>query len=154
MDPAELVLRDIHLPPEPSWWPPAPGWWVLTLLLVLALVWLWRTLARARARQRRRIAIEAELSQALAPAEPSAQLALLSQLLRRAARHSDPRAVTLHGEDWLHFLDGSAPDQPFSRGPGRILLDGPFRGGIDHPHIAALLPILRTRYRQLLEPRP
>ncbi|MBP6325901.1 MAG: DUF4381 domain-containing protein, partial [Dokdonella sp.] len=20
-------LRDIHLPPDPSWWPPAPGWW-------------------------------------------------------------------------------------------------------------------------------
>ena len=26
-------LRDIHLPPAPSWWPPAPGWWVLAALL-------------------------------------------------------------------------------------------------------------------------
>ena len=30
--PAGPVLRDIHLPPEPSWWPPAPGWWILFVL--------------------------------------------------------------------------------------------------------------------------
>ena len=34
----QLQLRDIHLPPEPSWWPPAPGWWLLALLLVIYLV--------------------------------------------------------------------------------------------------------------------
>ena len=28
------VLRDIHLPPDPSWWPPAPGWWMLAALVV------------------------------------------------------------------------------------------------------------------------
>ena len=36
------VLRDIHLPPDPSWWPPAPGWWMLAgLLLLLALLAAW-----------------------------------------------------------------------------------------------------------------
>ena len=34
----ELQLRDIHLPPEPSWWPPAPGWWLLAAILVAAIV--------------------------------------------------------------------------------------------------------------------
>ena len=29
MAPDTLVLRDVHVPPAPSWWPPAPGWWLL-----------------------------------------------------------------------------------------------------------------------------
>lgn len=154
MNPAELKLRDIHLPPEPSWWPPAPGWWLLAVVVLLLLAWAVRAIWHARARQMRNAAIEAQLSLALAPSEPDLQLAQLSQLLRRAAREADSRSVALHGEAWLQFLDGSAADRPFSAGPGRILLDGPFRGGIDHPQIAQLLPPLRQRYKQLLERRP
>ena len=151
MNPAELKLRDIHLPPEPSWWPPAPGWWLLAALLLVLLVVSVRQILRIRARQARIAALEAELSQALLPASPDAQLAALSMLLRRAARQADAGTVRLHGEDWLRFLDGMLADKPFSTGPGRILLDGPFRRGIDHAQIAALLPPLRQRYRQLLE---
>ena len=32
--PAGPDLRDIHLPPAPSWWPPAPGWWLLAFVLL------------------------------------------------------------------------------------------------------------------------
>ncbi|HPY40873.1 MAG TPA: DUF4381 domain-containing protein, partial [Thiolinea sp.] len=45
MNPTELPLRDIHLPPEISWWPLAWGWWALLALVVLILVMLfnwWR----------------------------------------------------------------------------------------------------------------
>jgi hypothetical protein len=31
-------LRDIHLPPDPSWWPPAPGWWMLAALAAVMLL--------------------------------------------------------------------------------------------------------------------
>ena len=36
MNPAELPLRDIHLPEPVSWWPMAPGWWWVIGLLLLA----------------------------------------------------------------------------------------------------------------------
>lgn len=153
MNPVELKLRDIHLPPDASWWPPAPGWWLLAALLLLLGAVLWRAITRARAQRRHSAAVEAELSRALTSADPAMQLAQLSMLLRRAARQADGAAAQLQGESWLLFLDGGAPDRPFSAGPGRILLDGPFRTGIDHPQIAALLPPLRVRYRQLLELR-
>ena len=45
MNPAELPLRDIHLPDPVGWWPPAPGWWVvaaLLLFLVFIVIRLWR----------------------------------------------------------------------------------------------------------------
>jgi hypothetical protein len=50
---ANLPLRDVQLPPAPSWWPPAPGYLmvggaVLLVLLVIAVLW-WR---RRRRRQR------------------------------------------------------------------------------------------------------
>jgi len=53
-------LRDIHLPPDPSWWPPAPGWWVLAVLvlaMLLAGAWLWRR-QRRMARQRAQVLVE------------------------------------------------------------------------------------------------
>ena len=89
----QLQLRDIHLPPEPSWWPPAPGWWVLAILLLVAAVlltrWVWR-----RMRARRRLArLMAEFDAAAGLVDPGARLAAISQLLRRAARLRDPRAA-------------------------------------------------------------
>ncbi|MFP6681250.1 MAG: DUF4381 domain-containing protein [Gammaproteobacteria bacterium] len=47
MDPAEIPLRDIHLPDPIGWWPLAPGWWILIGLIVLTMVvslivWRWR----------------------------------------------------------------------------------------------------------------
>ena len=44
MAPDTLVLRDVHVPPAPSWWPPAPGWWLLAGVVVLVLLGIvaWR----------------------------------------------------------------------------------------------------------------
>jgi hypothetical protein len=33
----------------------------------------------------------------------------------------------LAGEQWLKFLDGNDPQQPFSKGVGRSLIDAPYR---------------------------
>jgi hypothetical protein len=156
-----LVLRDIHQPVAPPWWPPAPGWWWLAALLLLAIAsWAWFAVRRRR-RQR---AIAAIFDQALAGADtPSAQVAAMSELLRRAARRRDPEADRLHGDAWLQFLDGSHADAgkprgrkpaakpradsaSFSQGPGRLLLDGGYRREVDGGQVTELRAIARARF--------
>jgi HAMP domain-containing protein len=156
----DLKLRDIHLPAEPSWWPPAPGWWVLALVLLLALALLTRRVLRRR-RERRRVALLiAEFDSAVAIADPSARLAAVSQLLRRAARQRDPSATQLRGEAWLEFLAGvdrNTGDHPVSgssgefSGPlGRLLLDGPYQAHADATAVDALIEPARRRFLSLV----
>lgn len=124
-----LQLRDIHLPPPPDFWPPAPGWWLLAAILVLVIAWilflLWRR-ARLQRAQRRLLALLDELD--LTRKHEPRKLAELSMLLRRIALMHYPRqeVAGLTGESWLHFLDSSGGDGGFTRGPGRVLADGPY----------------------------
>lgn len=147
-----LPLKDIYLPPAPGIWPLAPGWWaVLVLACLVGFVggrWLWR---RYRRRVYRR-QLDTLFVRALATTvEPSARLAIVSQLLRRAARAaSGDAAGQLTGEHWLQFLDGDDPGKPFTQGPGRALLTGPFQAkAASALAIDALAPIARQRFMQL-----
>lgn len=102
------ALRDIHLPPAPSWWPPAPGWWVLAvlaLLIVVAAVYGWRRRVARVARGRRLLAEVDALAEAYAVDEDRSALAsALHQLLRRAARQIDPAAATRQNGAWRATL--------------------------------------------------
>jgi hypothetical protein len=153
----QLPLRDIHQPAPPPWWPPAPGWWLLAALLFAALAvawWWWR-----RARRRRADAERLFDERVRSAATPVARVAAMSELLRRASRRLDPRADRLQDEAWLAFLDGDATraggrgEHAFSQGPGRVLLDGGFRRELDEADVAALLPLARARYLQLMAVR-
>lgn len=100
------VLRDIHLPPAPSWWPPAPGWWVLALLCILATIagaWVWRRHRRRRAAEH---AVLAELDAIVEhwQAQPSRLAAAMHQLLRRVALRHDRKAGQRQGEAWRETL--------------------------------------------------
>lgn len=151
MNPADLPLRDIHLPPDPSWWPPAPGWWLLCLLLLIALFWAARALRGWLGRRRRAARLAAEFRRAAALPDPAARLAAISELLRRAARLRDPAAASLSGEDWLRHLDaqdGLAPGV-FLTGPGRLLLDGPFRPQVSEQDVAALVDPARRCFEAM-----
>lgn len=144
----ELVLRDIHQVPAPSWWPPAPGWWLLAaivlLLGVLAAWWAWR-------RRCRQHAIATLFDDTMERARsPAGQVAEMSQLLRRAARRVNPDADRLRGEDWLLWLDGDAKTTRFSQGCGRLLLDGGFRRELDDDVVRELQPLARERYLALM----
>ena len=149
------VLRDIHLPAEPAWWPPAPGWWLVAALALVLLGWGLLAL-RTRLRRRRRLqrieALAADAGRRFPDPAQGAELAAeLSQLLRRAARLADPPAVALRGEAWLQWLDAGDPGAPFSRGPGRLLLEAPYRGELPRSAVEPLVPLVRTQLRRIAE---
>ncbi len=134
MNPNLSQLRDIHLPPTVSWWPPAPGWWMLLALLLLLIIAAlvmhrhhhnsrWRNEALREVTHIRNSAAAGELSD-------SEVAERLSNLLRQVALSRFPRSsvASLVGEAWLSFLDtqGDAGGD-FVAGPGRLLLDAPYR---------------------------
>jgi len=145
MNPAELPLRDIHLPPAPGWWPPAPGWWLLAAMLFAALAgyWWWRHRRRALSAvvaARREVA---RLRLAAPQLGPSRLAQELSVLLRRAAISFYPRtaAAAITGEAWLRFLDQPLPGQPFTRGPGRLIAELPYRRTVSPEEAEPLLAL-------------
>jgi len=136
-------LRDIHLPPAPSWWPPAPGWWILAIVLLIAIGFGIAMLVREmRARRwRKRVLAELDRIAATHASQPDTiRLAAdVSQLLRRASRLIEPGAAALEGEAWLDFLDRqfdaastkSRVEERFRSATGRALLDAPYRRADD-----------------------
>lgn len=144
--PAELVLRDVHVPAPPSWWPPAPGWWMVfaavLLIAVVAAAFAWRRRHRTRSWQRL-------FDEASRLPQANERIAAISELLRRAVRKVDANADRLQGEDWLRFLDGDKRHD-FSAGAGRVLLDGGFRRDAADAEVARLLPLARARFLELM----
>lgn len=147
---AQLQLRDVHLPAAPGWWPLAPGWWLLIgAVVVIALVVLSIHLFRRRRLQRWMTLFDRQIQ---AAQQGPAKLAAASELLRRAARRLDPQAVQLQGEAWLRFLDGTKGDD-FSKGNGRLLLDGGFRPTLESAQVDRVCELARSRFLQLMAGR-
>jgi hypothetical protein len=99
-------LRDIHLPPSPSWWPPAPGWWGLAVLIVLALllaVWWWRR-RDSRRKSHRRILAQIDIIAAREAGNTAAFATAMHRLLRQAVRLYDADAVHARGAVWRAAL--------------------------------------------------
>lgn len=147
------VLRDIHLPPAPSWFPPAPGWWVIAAVVAALAVWI-AVRATRRWRQRRyRRAVLRELDASIAAArgDHAALATALSRFLRRLCKRSDAAAAALAGEAWLAHLDRGAASEEFTRGIGRILIEAPYRRSMDYDS-AALIALVRRWTRRALQP--
>lgn len=140
----DLVLRDIHAAPATPWWPPAPGWWLVFAAVALAIFALGLLAQRRRARRR---AIARVFDDALAGAPtPAAQVAAMSELLRRAARRRDPEADRYVGDAWRAHLDRNAKHRLFDDDIGALLLDGAFRREVDPAAVADLRERARRRY--------
>lgn len=109
------ALRDIHMPPPPSWWPLAPGWWMLAgvlLILLVVLAWLvWRWRRRRRAWAAIAVELNALESRYQADQQTAPLAAGLSQLLRRVVLRCGGDAH-LQGDDWHAELARLAPDAP------------------------------------------
>ena len=138
-DPEQLPLRDVHYPVDVSWWPPAPGWWIILVLMLIAIacVWWWQRRKRRLMASALRVArVEFERLRSRYGTDKDAGVLVrdLSILLRRLCVSIFPRtdSASLTGERWLEFLDRPLTASRFTAGPGRILLDAPYR-----PHVAA-----------------
>lgn len=72
-----------------------------------------------------------------------AKLQALSILLRRVALtlHSREEVAGLTGENWLYWLDAATGGARFSEGPGRWLVEAPYRQAPDEAELAELLAI-------------
>lgn len=151
MNPNELPLRDIHLPPEISWWPLAWGWWLVLLLVLcglVALVWWW--LKRPVTNQRVNISAQASALQELERIEqqysndPMGLVRELSVLLRRMAisLYGRRSVAGLTGVTWLQFLDKQSDSPVFSQRFQQALTELPYRaqGSVD---VSALVQEVR-----------
>lgn len=133
MNPAEIPIRDLHLPEPVGWWPLAPGWWILIAIAVLGLAWLlMRALRRHRRGRARRFALR-ELKRIEARYERGDNVVTLSremsELVRRAMLAYAPRTdvAGLTGDDWLRWLDAGLANPTFEVGPGRAIAELPYR---------------------------
>ena len=155
MSPAELPLRDIHLPEPVGWWPPAPGWWLLLgLALAGAAAWAWLAWRRRTRVRRAALAELKRIERDYAAKGDVARLAKeLSTLMRRAAITAEERrrVAGLTGEEWLAWLDRGLDGRPFSEGPGRCLAEAPYRADAEEQVVdaMALLGLCRARLRNL-----
>ncbi len=116
MDPSQIPLRAMQLPPATGAWPPAPGWWLLGLGLLTVtglLYWYWRR----RRRDPRRAALRqlARIRRDYAQHRCRARLAReCAELLKRTALTLFPRqeVAALAGEPWLRYLRQSGKKMP------------------------------------------
>ena len=132
--PLDVPLRDIHLPAPVSWWPPAPGWWLLLLIaVVLTLGCIFWQRHRAALRRRPLYLARRELEilgASIGTTDNPQKLARdLSALLRRVSVAVFPRSevASLTGDAWPRFLDEAAQQPLFMKGPGRCLVEAPYR---------------------------
>lgn len=119
-------LRDVILPPDPSFWPPAIGWWLLAASAVILAVTVLYGFRYFSARLARASVVENVSN--LKKLDSKTAVVELSILLKKIAVTKFPRAQVagLTGSRWLEFLDQSGETDQFTRGPGRILATAPY----------------------------
>jgi hypothetical protein len=126
-------LREIILPPPPSYRPQTIGWAILGGIALIALtLWSIQQYRRWHRNRYRRAALHrlTELEQ-LAQQSTTRVAALreLSELLKRTALAAYPReqVAPLYGDDWLTFLDRTYNGNGFAQGDGRMLAQLPYQ---------------------------
>ena len=133
MDPSQIPIRDLHLPDPIGWWPLAPGWWVLIALALLGLAWLAvRALRAYRVGAARRYALRVlkRIESAWESGDNVVSVGVeMSELVRRTMLAYAPRTdvAGLTGDAWLDWLDRGLANPVFVTGPGRLLIELPYR---------------------------
>lgn len=131
-----MHLPDIMLPPAISAWPPAIGWLFVyvgsvVVMLVLAYKWFryWQKTRAKRAAYKLICQLEQKYQRQKNTRETVTELAAL---LRRVCLVYYPRKAiaSLHGQDWLVFLDKAGKTQYFSQ-HAQALVQGPYQRQVE-----------------------
>ena len=154
MDPEQIPLRDLHLPETIGWWPLAPGWWIVFGLLLIVSGFVLQRYRERRARNAARRHALARLDELLTEYEAHRNVvafsAKVSELLRRTMLAYAPRKAIagLTGEEWLAWLDKDLTHPQFVTGPGRKLIELPYRNPVSDTvdaDVYALVTAVRQR---------
>lgn len=130
INPAELPLREIHLPDPISGWSLAIGGWI-TLALIPILLWIsfliYKHLTRKTALKTAKKLL-AQLKQD-STKTVAQKLIEISVLIRRVAISVAPRenCASLTGQAWLNYLDKPLKNNEFTQGVGRCLADANYQ---------------------------
>lgn len=139
-------LKDIHLPPEPSFWPPAIGWWIVLALLILILITvfvIWKKYERRAPRREALQLLDRIDNNYLSDKDIVAYVSEINKLIRRVAMQAFSRheCAGKSGEQWLEFLQQHSKLEGFTQGIGRCLIEVPFSKKevqIDHHELRKL----------------
>ena len=117
------------IPPETvSFWPPQPGWYVVLFLLILVLAYLGYRIWKYNRKNAYRKAAMARLEKLRNENMGKESIIMVNQLLKATAIAGFNRneVASLHGDEWLAFLDRSGSMNSFMNEPGRLLANSSF----------------------------
>lgn len=117
------LLEPVPQPDTVSMLPQTAGWIWLGLFGLIGIgIAVWRAVLWRKQTAYRRAALKELKTFSEDPDQ-------LASLVRRTALSAYPRAeiASLHGRDWLSFLDSTYDGSAFLDGPGKCLADSPYR---------------------------
>ena len=115
------------MPPGISYWPPAPGWlifaFILFLAILLVIIWIWRRFKKKRPKNEALKILKNIKKQYYKNNDQLKTLKALSHLIRRISLTYYKKEVvtSIHGNEWLKFLDETGNTNDFTKGEGKIL---------------------------------
>ncbi|AEI35121.1 DUF4381 domain-containing protein [Francisella salina] len=149
-------LKDIYLPARVSqWWPLAYGWWLLLGLIVLAFIIFLIILHFRKKRNSYKDSIVNDFRRTIEETQqnkPKEALQNISVYLKRVALQKFPNQEikTLHGEQWLEFLDSKMKKQNFKNTKANMLANSYRAVELDRQTLNEILTVAEQWLRRVL----
>ena len=135
------LMHEIVIPEAISRMPEGPGWWVLFgwLLLVVAIAVRALVVRYQHNRYRREAIALLDGIEASASEDPADAAARIAVLLKQTALAAYPRAdvAALSGEEWAHFLNKTASNDPIVEKSSLALAIASYRPDADGRDLAS-----------------
>lgn len=149
-------LKDIYLPAKVSqWWPLAYGWWLLLGLIVLIFIIFLIILHFRKKRNSYKDSIVNDFRRTIEETQqnkPKEALQNISVYLKRVALQKFPNQEikTLHGEQWLEFLDSKMKKQNFKNTKANMLVNSYRAIELDRQTLNEILTVAEQWLRRVL----